>query len=291
MTRLPLYQVDAFAERPFVGNPAAVCPLDAWLPDALMQSIALENNLSETAFFVRRPGTPGDDPGENTGDDAGRPEYDLRWFTPSAEVDLCGHATLASAKVVLDRLEPDAAAVRFHTRSGPLDVEARPAGLAMDLPAMVPAPAPDSESGEPGQALARALGVRPEALLRASWYWLVVLPSEAAVRAVAPDFRALADLGIEAIVTAPGDPPGVDFVSRMFAPALGVDEDPVTGSAHCTLTPYWAARLGRDVLRARQVSARGGEVACELRGDRVVLAGPAVLVLEGHLLLDGVPRA
>ena len=271
MTRLPLYQVDAFADRPFVGNPAAVCPLDAWLADERMQSIALENNLSETAFFVRR-----------AEQEEGRPEYDLRWFTPTAEVDLCGHATLASAQVVFAKLVPDARAVRFHTRSGPLDVERQEAGLAMDLPAMVPAPL---EDGARGEALARALGVEPAEILRASWYWLVVLPTEADVLAVAPDMRALAELGIEAIVTAPGSRDDVDFVSRMFAPALGVDEDPVTGSAHCTLTPYWAARLGRTTLRARQVSARGGDLTCTLHGERVVLAGQAVLVLEGELIL------
>ena len=270
MRRLPLFQVDAFADRPFVGNPAAVCPLEAWLDDATMQAIALENNLSETAFFVPRPAGDGVD---------GECELDLRWFTPAAEVDLCGHATLASAHVVLTRLAPGAERVGFHTRSGRLEVERAGSGYAMDLPSQPPAPA------NPPPGLVDALGRPPSAVLKASWYWLAVYDTEQDVRAVSPDFRALAGLGVEVIVTAPADDAGLDFVSRMFAPAVGVDEDPVTGSAHCTLTPYWVERLGRNPLRARQVSSRGGELGCELRGERVRLTGDAVLVLEGELLL------
>jgi PhzF family phenazine biosynthesis protein len=253
---LTLYQVDAFTSRLFAGNPAAVCPLESWLEDGLMQSIALENNLSETAFFVRNGGV-----------------YDLRWFTPACEVGLCGHATLASAFVVFEYLDPTAKVVRFQTRSGELRVRRNGDLLVMDFPAR-PAQPCDLSS-----ALAAALGKPPRELMAARDY-LAVYDSEADVRALAPDMRALAALDRFAIiVTAPGK--DADFVSRFFAPARGVDEDPVTGSAHCTLVPYWANRLGKTRLHARQVSARGGELWCELAGDRVFLSGRAVRYLEG----------
>jgi PhzF family phenazine biosynthesis protein len=258
--RIPLYQVDAFTSRLFAGNPAAVCPLETWLDDRVMQSVAAENNLSETAFFVRN--------GE---------AYDLRWFTPACEVDLCGHATLASAFVVFEYLDRAAELVRFQTRSGELRVRRNGDLLTMDFPARPPQPCDASP------ALAAALGKPPRELGAARDY-LAVFESEDEVRALDPDMRALAALErFAVIVTAPGD--SADFVSRFFAPAHGVDEDPVTGSAHCTLVPYWAGRLGKNSLHAKQVSARGGELWCELAGDRVILSGHAVRYMEGTLFL------
>jgi PhzF family phenazine biosynthesis protein len=258
--RIPLYQIDAFTGRLFAGNPAAVCPLEEWLDAATMQAIAAENNLSETAFFVRRGGV-----------------YDLRWFTPTLEVDLCGHATLASAFVVFEFLDRTAEAVRFETRSGELVVRRQDGLLAMDFPARPPGPcAPDA-------ALAAALGKAPGELWQSRDY-LAIYDSEEDVRSLAPDMKALAAVGHFAVcATAPGR--DADFVSRFFAPARGVPEDPVTGSAHCTLTPYWAARLGKAHLHALQVSARGGELFCHHRGDRVEIAGRAVRYLEGFITL------
>ena len=257
--RLPLYQVDAFTDRLFGGNPAAVVPLEAWLDDAVLQDIAAENNLSETAYLV--------DEGDS---------YALRWFTPAREVPLCGHATLASAHVVVNRLRPGAPAVRFTTReSGTLTVTRTDGGYEMDFPAIAVEPITISDD------IVGALGARPEALFD-SHQMVAVFPAEADVRAVNPDMRALTALPRQAvIVTAPGD--DVDFVSRMFAPAAGIPEDPVTGSAHCRLTPYWVDRLGRNPLRARQISRRGGDLTCTLAGDRVRIAGQAVLYLEGTI--------
>lgn len=262
--RIPCYQVDAFTKRRFAGNPAAVCPLVRWLPDATLQAIAAENNLAETAFFV----ADGDG-------------FHLRWFTPTVEVDLCGHATLAAAFVLMTEIDRSRTVVRFGSQGGPLAVTRAGDAYTLDFPAR----APVVEEGPP--ALAAALGCRPEAVLR-SRDWLVVLESAEAVRAVRPDFAALARVdGVFAtIVTGPGDEPGVDFVSRFFAPAQGIDEDPVTGSAHCTLTPYWAGRLGKQELAARQVSRRGGEIRCRLRDGRVDLTGHAVMVRTGEFLLD-----
>jgi len=260
--RLRLFQLDAFSERVFAGNPAAVCPLERWLDEALLQAIAAENNLSETAFLVRRP--PPD------------VDWEIRWFTPAVEVDLCGHATLASAAVVLDTLEPGREGVRFHSRSGPLDVARRGDLLELDFPARPPR---RLEEGLPG--LAAALGAAPLEVWQARDV-LALLEDEQQVRELRPDLARLAALPTFAvIVTAPGRE--ADFVSRFFAPAKGVPEDPVTGSSHCTLVPYWAARLGRTRLRARQVSARGGELRCELRGDRVALAGRVARYLEGQV--------
>lgn len=265
---LPCFQVDAFASRPFVGNPAGVCPLSAWLPDPVMQAVAAENAVAETAFFVPRP----------DGD------FDLRWFTPEVEVDLCGHATLASAFLLFEHLEPERTRVRFHTRSGPLEVEREAGGLAMDLPSRPPLPLPGAL-----EAIGRALGRKPSAAFRARDF-MAVFDSAADVRALQPDLAAVAALDTFAvIVTAPGGPDdGVDFVSRFFAPAKGVPEDPVTGSAHSTLVPYWAERLGRTHLRARQISRRGGDLACELRGERVRLVGQAVLVKTGAIFIGSV---
>ena len=258
--RLPIYQVDAFTDNLFGGNPAAICPLDTWLPDATMQAIAAENNLSETAFFVR------------DGDD-----YALRWFTPAVEVDLCGHATLASGHVIMSLLEPQRQSVSFRTvKAGTLVVARRADMLVMDFPARpaVPAEAP------PG--LLAALGGKPREVLRARDH-LIVYDSAAEIAELKPDLAALAKVDCwAAIVTAPGEN-GIDFVSRFFAPAQGVPEDPVTGSSHTTLTPYWAKRLGKTELEARQLSRRGGALRCTLNGDRVNIAGRAVLYLEGEI--------
>lgn len=257
--RLPIYQVDAFADAAFAGNPAAVVPLDAWLPDATLLAIAAENNLSETAFFVR---------------DGDRCE--LRWFTPAVEVDLCGHATLATAFVIGTILEPGRDRFSFATRqAGVLTVAREGVRFVLDFPARPPSPVdqhPDLLGALGGPAPAAVLGARD---------YLVVYDDAEVVRTLTPDMGRLAALDRFAVsVTAPGEN-GVDFVSRFFAPAKGIPEDPVTGSAHCTLIPYWARRLGRTTLSARQVSARGGNLACGLDGDRVKIGGTAVLYLEG----------
>jgi predicted PhzF superfamily epimerase YddE/YHI9 len=258
--RLPIYQVDAFTDSLFGGNPAAVCPLDTWLPDATMQAIAAENNLSETAFFVRE------------GND-----YALRWFTPAVEVDLCGHATLASGHVVMSFIEPQRQSVSFRTmKAGTLTVGRRGEMLVMDFPARPASPV----AAPPG--LFAALGGAPRDVLRARDH-LIVYDSATEIAALKPDLTALAKVDCwAAIVTAPGED-GVDFVSRFFAPAQGVPEDPVTGSSHTTLTPYWAQRLGKTELEARQLSRRGGALRCTLKGDRVSIAGRAVLYLQGWI--------
>jgi PhzF family phenazine biosynthesis protein len=261
--KLPLYQVDAFTDRPFAGNPAAVCPLEAPIPEALMQDIAAENNLSETAFFHPQ------------GD-----AFSLRWFTPAVEVELCGHATLASAFVLMTELEPARREVTFRTRSGLMPVFRRDDDFVLDFPAYPAAPA----DAEIAARVADALGARPREVVRARSLF-AVFDDAAAVRALAPDMRALAALPTGVGVTAPGggETRPVDFVSRYFAPGYGVNEDPVTGSAHCTLAPYWAARLGKSELRAHQVSRRGGELSCALAGDRVHIGGKARLVITGTL--------
>jgi PhzF family phenazine biosynthesis protein len=255
-----LFQIDAFTSRAFAGNPAAVCPLENWFDDAVLQAIAAENNLSETAFFVPE--------GEG---------FALRWFTPLVEVDLCGHATLASGHVVLEILEPGRESVTFTSHSGPLTVARAGDALAMDLPAMPPKPC------ESPADLVAGLGARPEAVL-ADMDYLAVFASEAEVAALAPDMAALTRLDRRGVIaTAPGE--SVDFVSRFFAPRAGIPEDPVTGSAHCLLTPYWAERLSKDRLEARQISMRGGALMCEMRGERVRLEGHAVLYLDGQITL------
>jgi PhzF family phenazine biosynthesis protein len=258
--KIPIYQIDAFAEHVFTGNPAAVCPLQEWLDDAVLLAVAQENNLSETAFFVPE--------GEG---------YRIRWFTPVAEVDLCGHATLGTAYVILHELEPTLDRVTFRSRSGILSVLREGDTLAMDFPAQPPKPC------NVPPALPQALGAAPVEVL-ASEDYLVVLPKEEDLVATKPDFSRLQELDLRGIiVTAKGNQ--ADFVSRFFAPKLGVDEDPVTGSAHCALTPYWANRLGKSRLRAHQLSKRGGTLYCEDRGDRVVIAGKAVKYLEGHITI------
>ena len=259
--KIPFAQIDAFADRPFSGNPAGVMPLDAWLGDDVLQAVAQENNLSETAFIVP--------------DATGASDYELRWHTPAAEVALCGHATLASGHFVLS---VDAARdrVTFRTRqSGILTVERAATGYDLTLPAWVAAPRPLPE-------IMAALGIAdPVATLwHDSGYALIVVADEAAVRVLAPDMPVLRRLGpIVAIVTAPGT--DTDFVSRVFTPYYDIPEDPVTGSAHAVAVPYWAERLGRDTLTAYQASARGGHVGCRLAGDRVVLTGACVTVIEG----------
>jgi PhzF family phenazine biosynthesis protein len=262
--RLPFTQVDAFADAPFAGNPAAVMPLAAWLDDALLQRIAQENNLSETAFIVP--------------DASGAADFELRWFTPAAEVALCGHATLASGHVVLSS-GTDRARVTFRTRqAGVLEVAREGAGYAMALPAWAPTPRAMPE-------IVAALGVEAvETLWHDKGYALVVVADEAAVRAATPDGRAAAALGpYVLIVAARGET--ADVVSRVFTHAFDIPEDPVTGSAHAVMVPYWAEVLGRDTFTAFQASTRGGHVGCRLAGERVVLRGACVTVIEGTFLL------
>ncbi|HSP78278.1 MAG TPA: PhzF family phenazine biosynthesis protein [Myxococcaceae bacterium] len=257
--RLRLYQVDAFTSHVFGGNPAAVCPLDAWLPDGVLQSIAMENNLSETAFVLR----------EERG-------WQIRWFTPTQEMDLCGHATLAAAYILFTRLAPGTELLQLGSRSGPLRVKELEGGwLEMDFPARPPEPC------EVPEGLVEALGAEPRETLR-SRDLVAVFDSEEQVRALRPDMAKLGELDLFSVVaTAPGREAA--FVSRFFAPRAGVPEDPVTGSAHCSLVPYWAPRLGKTAMYAHQVSARGGVLYCEDRGERVGISGQAVLYLEGYI--------
>jgi predicted PhzF superfamily epimerase YddE/YHI9 len=262
MVSLPYFVVDAFADRPFTGNPAAVVPLVEWLPERLMLSIAAEMNLSETAFFA--------------------PEGDgfrLRWFTPTVEVELCGHATVATACVLMTRLEPSRRQVVFASESGPLPVERDGERFVLDFPGRPPVALDDPELLE---TVTAALGDRPQALLRARDL-MAVFGHPDQVRALRPDFGRVAALDYHGVAaTAIGDQ-GYDCVSRFFVPAIGIPEDPVTGAAHCMLAPYWAERLGKPKLSAYQASSRGGEVACEVVGDRVRLGGRAVLVASGTL--------
>ena len=258
---LMLYQVDAFTSKPFTGNPAAVCPVDEWPSDHLLQSIAAENNLSETAFIG---------PGENG--------LAIRWFTPAAEVDLCGHATLAAARVLFARDAVDGDRIEFESRSGVLAVDRLGDGrLEMNFPAW------HGEQLDVTPGIAQTLGTVPQELWLAKYY-MAVFDSEDEVRALRPDMARVVQLDSTGLIaTAPGR--DVDFVSRFFAPRVGVPEDPATGSAHCALTPYWSRRLGKTALRARQVSQRGGELWCTLDGERVRIAGHAVEVMSGVIKL------
>jgi PhzF family phenazine biosynthesis protein len=258
--RVPIFQVDAFAAQRFSGNPAAVMPLPAFLEDSALQAIALENNLAETAFLVRQGA-----------------EWQLRWFTPTVEVPLCGHATLASSWVIMERLDPGANSVVFHTLSGPLTVRRNGAAFVMDFPARTNTPI------ELRRDVDDALGVRPAELLHDGFNYVAVLDSAEAVRRLAPNLKAIRELEgvVGVIVTARGDS-GYDCVSRYFAPAKGIDEDPVTGGAHCALTPFWSARIGKPELRAYQASSRGGEMICRAMGDRVELEGRCVFFMEGE---------
>lgn len=269
MPTVPCFHVDAFATGPFRGNPAAVCLLAAPRPARWMQKVAAEMNLSETAFLSPIAGG-----------------FRLRWFTPVVEVDLCGHATLASAHVLWSEgLAPAASELRFHTRSGVLVATRRGAGIELDFPSRPAKPC----AAPPG--LARALGAAPRSIARNQDDYLIELASERAVRELAPDLAAIARLPVRGvIVTAPARRP-FDFVSRFFGPAVGVPEDPVTGSAHCALAPFWSERLGRPRLRGYQASARGGSVATELVGDRVRLGGTACTVVRGELLVAAAGRS
>ena len=256
--RVPIFQIDAFTSRRFAGNPAAAMVFPEFPDDAAMQAIAAENNLAETAFLVA------------SGDG-----YRLRWFTPLVEVPLCGHATLASAAVVMERLQPGRVEVVFDTASGPLPVRRNTDGYVLNFPTR------PSESTDEPEGLAEALGAKPRAVYVNQFNHMAIFDDAATVRRLAPDMPAVARLGRPGvIVTAPGDE-GYDFVSRYFAPAKGIPEDPVTGAAHCMLAPYWAQRLGKSEFRAFQASKRGGEVNCRLVGDRVDLEGGCVFYLEG----------
>lgn len=259
---IPLYQVDAFSDRPFGGNPAAVCLLEAMPADDWLQAVAAEMNLSETAYLVR----------EGDG-------FRLRWFTPLVEVDLCGHATLASAHVLWQhRNVPREAPIRFFTRSGELRATCRDGRIWLDFPSSVCTPC------EPPEGLLSALGVSAVAVGKTKFDYLVEVEREAIVRRLTPDFRALSKVAARGIiVTSRATTEGIDFVSRFFAPAAGVDEDPVTGSAHCALGPYWHAQLGRATLVGWQASVRGGEVLVDVRGERTWLGGKAVTVVRGEL--------
>jgi PhzF family phenazine biosynthesis protein len=258
MKRLNMYQIDAFSSQVFSGNPAAVCPLETWIEDSLMQAIAQENNLSETAFFVP----------EGNG-------YHIRWFTPAAEVDLCGHATLATAFVLFEYFDVPGNQIRFNSRSGELKVEKENDLLAMDFPSQPPSPC------KPPDALRAGLQGMPSDILSSEDYF-VVFANEDEIKAMKPDMAELEKLDLRGVViTAKGK--NVDFVSRFFAPKFGIQEDPVTGSSHCALIPYWADKLSKKDLHALQVSKRGGEIFCKDHGDRVVIAGRAVKYMEGTI--------
>jgi predicted PhzF superfamily epimerase YddE/YHI9 len=260
---LPVYYLDAFTTKAFAGNPAAVCPLAGWLDDNLLQAVAAEINLSETAYFVPR------------GD-----QFELRWFTPTCEAQLCGHATLASAFVICKILQPEIDQVRFETRfHGALTVSRDSNLFAMDFPALAPWICPI-----PPAVLIEGLGKSPALVVQIEDNYFAVYEREADVQSISPDFRLLEKLHPAGVaITAPGD--DSDFVSRYFAPSYGVPEDPVTGSTHCSLAPYWAQRLGKTKLYARQISERGGELWCEVDANRVILKGSAVLTLCGELLI------
>jgi PhzF family phenazine biosynthesis protein len=261
---LPYYEIAAFAGASFHGNPAGVCPLEKWPSDDILQKIAAENNLSETAFFCARGG-----------------DYDLRWFTPETEVDLCGHATLASAFVLFSELGFKGNTIRFRSRSGVLTVTRDGDVMTLDFPSRPATPCAAPET------LIRGLGRQPLEVLKARDY-LAVFKTEDDVRSLRPDFAALNAVdALGVIATAPGT--DSDFVSRFFAPAAGINEDPVTGSAHCTLVPFWSPRLGKTTLFARQISRRGGELFCRLAGDRVLMGGKAVLYLRGEIEIGSHP--
>lgn len=267
MRKIPIFKVDAFTDKLFGGNPAAVCPLEEWLPDATLQAIAAENNLSETAFFVPSFGSGAD--------------YHLRWFTPTVEVSLCGHATLASGHVLLNTLGLRGSRVVFTTQSGLLTVEREGEDLCVDLPALPPLPLKDVPKD-----LGAGLGLKPQVWLSSGHNYLAVLAEAGAVAALVPDMAALTRLtGKGLIVTAPGGEYGVDFVSRYFTPARGIPEDPVTGGAHCVLVPYWAERLKKTCMEALQVSARRGRLKTELLGERVRLGGRVVPYLRGEIAI------
>jgi PhzF family phenazine biosynthesis protein len=257
---LPIYQVDAFTSNLFAGNPAAVCPLETWLPDEIMQKLAAENNLNETAFFIKE--------GEG---------YHLRWFTPEFEIDLCGHATLASAFVLFNYLDYAAEVIKFSTKSGELEVIKKGDLIELNFPSLMP------EQCEVPEALLKGINFPPSKVLKSRDYFLVY-EEEALIKQIVPDFNYLNQLDtVGVIVTAASDK--VDFVSRFFVPNSVIGEDPVTGSAHCNLIPYWAKELNKTTLTAKQLSARGGELFCQDQGDRVTMSGKAVLYIKGEYYL------
>jgi PhzF family phenazine biosynthesis protein len=261
--KIPLFQIDAFADRLFHGNPASVCPLEQWIPDSLMQQIAMENNQAETAFFVRN-----------------RQSFEIRWFTPTVEVELCGHATLAAAFVIFNFMQFRGEVVKFSSRSGPLSVTREGGFLTLDFPVdrPVPAAAPDN--------LIAGIGLRPSEILKGKTDFLLVFSTEEEIKNLDPDMSLISKAEARGIITtAPGYE--ADFVSRFFAPQSGIPEDPVTGSAHTTLTPFWAARLGRNELTAMQLSKRRGWLKCRLAGDRVLISGQARAYMAGEVEVDG----
>lgn len=260
--KISLYQVDAFTNHVFGGNPAAVCPLDKWLPDSTLQKIAAENNLSETAFFVPK------------GDD-----FELRWLTPATEVDLCGHATLASSFVLFEILNYKNKTLTFHTRSGILTVEKTTEGYTMNLPAN------KYQETEVTPLLSRAVGIKPMKAVIGKNLLMAEIGSEKELRSLIPEIYTVMQVHPHGLViTAKGD--NVDFVSRSFFPNLGINEDSVTGASHTLLTPYWAAKLGKTSMKAKQLSKRGGDLNCSLVGDRVEIGGQAVLYLKGEIEID-----
>lgn len=259
--KIKIYQIDAFTEFVFRGNPAAVCILDNWIDDKLMQNIAAENNLSETAFAVKKNNT-----------------YEIRWFTPTVEIDLCGHATLATAYVLFNFYNVNEKTIRFHShRSGSLTVDSESnESFVLNFPQNI------ARKTEENLDLNKALGKTPIETYKSTFDYMLVYKSQKEIEDLRPDLSALSQIKTRGVmVTAPGD--HVDFVSRFFAPGSGIDEDPVTGSAHCTLTPFWNNKLKKDVLSAKQVSKRGGDLTCELEGDRVKISGKCSLYMTGEI--------
>ena len=264
--KLTIYQVDAFTNKVFGGNPAAVIPLQNWLDEELMQKIAMENNLSETAFFVATDGE-------------GEASYHIRWFTPGLEIDLCGHATLASAYIIKTFLEPHVHEINFTTlKAGPLKTYINAGMYTLDFPARMPLPA------HPPNELFESLNISTAIEVLKSRDYFVVLPNEEAVKNMEPDFSMMKGLNAGVIITAKGH--SADIVSRFFYPAAGIDEDPVTGSAHCNLIPYWSEKLGTTKIFAKQLSKRGGELWCEYKDDRVLMSGHCVLFMTGEISIE-----
>ena len=258
--KIKFYQVDAFTTKVFEGNPAAVCPLEEWLDDATMQMIAMENNLAETAFFIQNGDT-----------------YDLRWFTPTKEVNLCGHATLASAYVLYNYLSYDKEQIIFNSKSGPLNISKESELITMDFPVEIPV------TCETPEEIIEAFGIRPVEVLRNVDY-IVVLEDGTDLTALKPNFEALKKLGLRGVCITTTDAK-YDFVSRFFAPNYGIDEDSVTGSAHTQLIPYWAKRMNKTTFNVKQVSKRGGELKCQLDGERVFISGTAVCCIVGEMMI------
>ncbi|MGM0379076.1 MAG: PhzF family phenazine biosynthesis protein [Bacillota bacterium] len=258
--KIPIYQVDAFANEQFKGNPAAVCPLDSWLSDSLMQNIAAENNLSETAFFIKD-----------------KDEYKLRWFTPKGEIDLCGHATLASAYVIFEYFDKNKSEIVFKTKSGKLKVLKENNLIKMTFPKR------EGKKCKAPKALVKGLGKKPKEVYKSRDY-MAVFENKKDIENLDLNMEELKKLDDFVIVTAPGET--CDFVSRFFAPTIGIDEDPVTGSAHCTLIPYWRNRLDKNNFKALQLSKRGGKLICNYLGDKIQISGKAVTYLKGDIFIN-----